>query len=127
MTLGIKLNKDCAVIPKQNGDTNVYDLISASDHANLITKGTITTVETGISIKLPSKDYVAILCSKCKLTKKGIILLNAADLITREHGDDDIELYFTNITDEDYYFRAGDVVAQFIVLKAEELRFYSDK
>lgn len=117
---------DVKFIPSENGKTvNApfyatpgsagMDLSACIDEPIVIKKGEIAFIPTGISISLPSNDYVAYIYARSGLAcKKGITLANCVGVIDSDYRGE-IKCALINLGTEDFTVNFGDRIAQLVI------------
>lgn len=121
MTVDLLRKTSEAVVPERNDNLSIFDF-KAAEKA-MVMPQSFTAVKTGLSMSIPSDDDVCIIFPRCKLSSRGITLLNSFDMITREHADDDILIYLMNMSNTIFTVEPGDKIAKFAFIKLVDTRF----
>lgn len=91
------------------------DLAACIDESITIPAGKHQIIPTGISIALPSNEYVALVYVRSSLGfKKGVTLSNSVGVIDSDYRGE-IKVSLANLSDKDFVVNPGDRVAQLVV------------
>ena len=91
------------------------DLAACIDESITISAGKHQIIPTGISIALPSNEYVALVYVRSSLGfKKGVTLSNSVGVIDSDYRGE-IKVSLANLSDKDFIVNPGDRVAQLVI------------
>ncbi len=91
------------------------DLAACIDESITIPAGKHQIIPTGISIALPSNEYVALVYVRSSLGfKKGVTLSNSVGVIDSDYRGE-IKVSLANLSDKDFVVNPGDRVAQLVI------------
>ena len=91
------------------------DLAACIDEPTTIKAGEHKIIPTGISIALPSNEYVALIYVRSSLGfKKGVTLSNSVGVIDSDYRGE-IKVSLANLSDKDFIVNPGDRIAQMVV------------
>ena len=110
---------DNAREPTKSVFGNVYSLFAKE--CVKLDRGGWAVVRTGVKVVIKDDTSVLLLCSDCSLTSKGIIMGNAADVLTAAHGDDEIFIVLHNLTDYPRHIEKNQRIARAIVVHTESV------
>ena len=92
------------------------DLRACLDGPVTLQAGARAVIPTGLSMALPSADYVALVFARSGLgIKKGVCLSNGVGVIDSDYRGE-IAVGLVNLSDEDYTVQPGDRIAQLMVV-----------
>jgi len=92
------------------------DLAACIDSEITIEPGERVLVPTGISVALPSGEYVGLVFARSSLgLKKGITLPNAVGVIDSDYRGE-VMVALTNISDKPYTVKQGERIAQLVIM-----------
>ncbi len=119
-TLKIKLLSDTAKVPSRATDGSAgYDLRANTAAEITIEPGEIRTIPTGISVALPGKNYVAVVCARSGLAiKHGISLANGVGIIDSDYRGE-IAVGLVNLSKTSYTVAPGERIAQLLIMPVE--------
>lgn len=99
-----------------------FDLSAALDSSYVLKPGERAVIPTGVAVSIP-KGYGGFLFSRVGLVaKKGIVLTNGAGVVDSDYTGE-IKVPVMNISDSSYTVKAGDRIAQLVVLPVETADF----
>ncbi len=91
------------------------DLAACIDESITIPAGKHQIIPTGISIALPSNEYVALVYVRSSLGfKKGVTLSNSVGVIDSDYRGE-IKVSLANLSDKDFTVAPGDRIAQLVI------------
>ena len=91
------------------------DLAACIDEAVTIMPGEHKIIPTGISIALPSNEYVALIYVRSSLGfKKGVTLSNSVGVIDSDYRGE-IKVSLANLSKNEFVINPGDRIAQLVV------------
>jgi len=92
------------------------DLRACLDDPVTLQAGARAVIPTGLSMALPSADYVALVFARSGLgIKKGVCLSNGVGVIDSDYRGE-IAVGLVNLSGEDYTVQPGDRIAQLMVV-----------
>ena len=92
------------------------DLRACLDDSVTLQAGARAVIPTGLSMALPSADYVALVFARSGLgIKKGVCLSNGVGVIDSDYRGE-IAVGLVNLSGEDYTVQPGDRIAQLMVV-----------
>jgi dUTP pyrophosphatase len=100
-----------------------FDLAAAQDVE--IPPGQIALVGTGLVFSVPEGHFLAIFARSSTPLKRGLVVSNGVGVLDSDYcgPDDELKIQVWNITDAAVHVRAGDRLAQGIVLAAPRVTF----
>jgi dUTP pyrophosphatase len=100
-----------------------FDLAAAEDVE--IHPGRIKLVGTGLVFKVPEGHFLAIFARSSTPLKRGLVVANGVGVLDADYCGpaDELKIQLLNITDTPISIRAGDRLAQGIVLPAPRVTF----
>lgn len=91
------------------------DLAACIDKEIVIKAGQHKVIPTGVSIALPSNEYVALVYVRSSLGfKKGVTLSNSVGVIDSDYRGE-IKVSLANLSDNDFTVIPGDRIAQLVI------------
>ena len=120
----VKKLRNCAKVPsKSTSGSAGFDIFAAIEKSITLARNATLKIPSGVSIELPSNDYVAFLLPRSGLSiNKGIILANSIGVIDSDFRGE-IIVGLKNCGCADYQISPGDKVAQLLFLKTESVHF----
>ena len=98
---------------KECGEKLKRGLITVN--GEIVKKGEIKMIPTGIAISLPSNEYVAYIYARSGLAcKKGICLANSVGVVDSDYRGE-IKCGLINLGSEDFTVNHGDRIAQLVI------------
>lgn len=92
------------------------DLSAAISKPTPVLPRQLIMIPTGISLELPSNDYVGLLCARSGLAvKNGITLSNGVGVIDSDYRGE-IRVGLCNISDIPYVIEPGERIAQLLII-----------
>ncbi len=115
-----KNNKNNLIPIRATGGSAGFDLFADLDEPLILSKGEGARIPCGISIELPSKEYVALIFPRSGLANKhGITLINSVGVIDSDYrGEIQVGL-IKLFGDEPYEIKPCDRIAQMIITRIE--------
>jgi dUTP pyrophosphatase len=100
-----------------------FDLAAAEDVD--IAAREITLVRTGLVIGVPAGYFLAIFARSSTPLKRGLMVANGVGVLDSDYcgADDELKIQLLNITDATIHVKAGDRLAQGIVLQSPRVEF----
>jgi dUTP pyrophosphatase len=100
-----------------------FDLAAADDVE--IGPGEIKLVGTGLVIGVPDGHFLAILARSSTPLKRGLMVANGVGVLDADYcgPTDELKIQLLNVTNEPVAIKAGDRLAQGIVLQAPRVEF----
>lgn len=116
MEVNIKLLNENAKVPTRGSEYAAgYDLYAATVNDVDIAPHSTVKIGTGISVELPNGTFGAIFARSGLATKKGLRPANAVGIIDSDYRGE-IIVALHNDTNEDKNIKAGERIAQLIVI-----------
>ena len=117
MTVKVKKLSEKAVLPQiATAGAAAADLYALLDEPMKIEGGQRKLVPTGISIELPSNEYVALICSRSGMAfKKGLCLANGIGVIDSDYRGE-LLVAMLNSGTEPQTIEPGDRIAQLMIM-----------
>lgn len=110
---------------KQHENDAAYDLISCERDNIRIEPYQAQLVRTGTFAAIPA-EHVGLVCSRSGMAlNHGVFVLNAPGVIDPSYRGE-IGVILMNLTAKDYIVQPGDRVAQLLVLKTGNVRFFNN-
>ena len=127
-TVLIKKLRNCTKVPsKSTLGSAGFDIFAAIEKSITLARNATVKIPSGVSIELPSNEYVAFLLPRSGLSiNKGIILANSIGVIDSDFRGE-IIVGLRNCGYADYQINPGDKVAQLLFLKTENVQFKTVK
>ncbi len=115
--LKIKLENPKASLPSLATEGSAgFDLHALIDEAITLAPGERALIPTGLSIELPSRDYVALICARSGLAiKHGIALSNGVGVIDSDYRGE-LGVGLINNGDKAYTIEPDERIAQLLVM-----------
>ena len=113
-----RINADATLPRYQTQESAGFDLASV---ANLtVEPGEVALVPTGLVIKVPHRMFLGIFARSSTPLKRGLMIANGVGVIDPDYcgATDEIKIAVLNFTREPVAIRAGDRLAQGILLQA---------
>jgi dUTP pyrophosphatase len=101
-----------------------FDLAAAEDAD--IAPGQIKLVGTGLVFDVPDGHFLAIFARSSTPLKRGLVVANGVGVLDSDYSGatDELKIQLLNITKETVAIKAGDRLAQGIVLRSPRVEFY---
>ena len=95
-----------------------FDLAAAVDVSVL--PGTVRLVPTGLVIEVPERHFLGIFARSSTPLKRGLMIANGVGIVDSDYcgPDDEVKIAVMNFTDGPVEVKAGDRIAQGLVLAA---------
>ena len=108
-----------AKIPTKSRDRDAaYDIYS--DHSVLVRGGVISKVHSNVNVQIPA-GHVGLVCPRSGLAaNSGITVVNAPGVIDENYRGE-LCVILTRLSDGDTYLKAGDRIAQLLIVKLPEV------
>jgi dUTP pyrophosphatase len=124
--LGVRITRihPRAVLPEyQTKDAAGFDLAAVADVA--IEPGRVALVPTGLVIKVPRRMFLGIFARSSTPLKRGLMIANGVGVIDPDYcgATDEVKIAVLNFTAEPVTVRAGDRIAQGILLDAPRVEW----
>ena len=108
---------------KATSNSAAYDLTAT--HNCFLMPGAVVLIKVGFKVAIPP-DYVGLISSRSGMAlKSGLFVLNAPGIIDPDYRDE-VGVILANISEYAYTVRVGDRVAQFLIIKNEEISFVEE-
>ena len=120
----LKVRKTAKIPKKATNGSAGYDLFACLDHDVQIKMGDLVNIPCGVSVELPSSEYVSFIFPRSGLGfKYGIVLSNAVGVIDSDYRGE-IRVSLSRIANGDpYLIKNGDRIAQMVIMKVENAKF----
>lgn len=120
MNIQIKLLTDTASLPARATEGSAgYDLRADIPEPQLLRRGEIFAVPTGVAVALPDKNHVAVVCARSGLAiKHGISLANGVGIIDSDYRGE-IKVGLINLGSEDFEIAPNERIAQMLIMPVE--------
>src|SRR5688572_7532357 len=118
-----RLNPD-AVIPKyQTEGSAAFDLAAAEPVA--VAPGEVRLVPTGLVIEVPAGMFLGIFARSSTPLKRGLMVANGVGVVDSDYcgPEDEVKIAVVNFTDAEVSVRAGDRIAQGILIDAPRVEW----
>jgi dUTP pyrophosphatase len=118
-----RIHPDARVPAYQTNDAAAFDLASV---ANLtVEPGKVALIPTGLVIQVPLRMFLGIFARSSTPLKKGLMVANGVGVIDPDYcgPDDEVKIAVLNFTSEPVSVRAGDRIAQGILLDAARVEW----
>jgi dUTP pyrophosphatase len=116
-----------AVLPEyQTQGAAAFDL-AASEQVR-VAPGEVKLVPTGLVIQVPSAMFLGIFARSSTPLKRGLMVANGVGVIDPDYcgPDDEVKIEVYNFTSNEVIVRAGDRIAQGILLPAARVQWVED-
>lgn len=113
-----------AQLPRyETGDAAGFDLVCVEDVT--IEPGRVGFVATGLVIKVPPGMFLGVFARSSTPVKRGLMVANGVGVIDPDYcgATDEVKIVVTNFTDAPVTVKAGDRVAQGILLSAPRVEW----
>ncbi len=113
-----------AVLPEyQTADSAGFDLAAVADVT--VEPGRVALVPTGLVIKVPLRMFLGIFARSSTPLKKGLMVANGVGVIDPDYcgAADEVQIAVMNFTSAPVTVRAGDRIAQGILLDAPRVEW----
>jgi dUTP diphosphatase len=113
-----RLQSDVRLPAYETPGAAAFDLAAASDV--LVEPGTVRLVPTGLVIEVPQGFFLGIFARSSTPLKRGLMVANGVGVVDSDYcgPDDEVKVAVVNFTPAPVQIRAGDRIAQGIVLSA---------
>jgi dUTP pyrophosphatase len=107
----------------QTADAAGFDLASVADVT--VEPGRVALVPTGLVIKVPLRMFLGIFARSSTPLKRGLMIANGVGVIDPDYcgAADEVKIAVVNFTDDPVTVRAGDRIAQGILLQAPRVEW----
>jgi len=113
-----------AVLPEyQTADAAAFDLAAVENVT--VAPGRVALIPTGLVIQVPLRMFLGIFARSSTPMKKGLMVANGVGVIDPDYcgPTDEVKIAVVNFTDEPVTVRAGDRIAQGILLDAPRVEW----
>lgn len=124
LTVRISRIHPAAQLPAyQTAEAAGFDLASVADVT--VEPGRVALVPTGLVIKVPARMFLGIFARSSTPVKRGLMVANGVGVIDPDYcgATDEVKIAVMNFTSEPVTVRAGDRIAQGILLHAPDVRW----
>ncbi|MBA2305882.1 MAG: dUTP diphosphatase [Acidobacteria bacterium] len=119
LTVRITRLHPAADLPQyQSAEAAGFDLAASEDVT--VEPGRVALIPTGLVIKVPLRMFLGIFARSSTPLKRGLMIANGVGVIDPDYcgADDEVKIAVMNFTDAAVTVRAGDRIAQGILLEA---------
>jgi dUTP pyrophosphatase len=119
LTVTITRIHPAALIPQyQTKDAAGFDLAAVADVT--VEPGQVTLIPTGLVIRVPERMFLGIFARSSTPLKRGLMIANGVGVIDPDYcgPEDEVKIAVLNFMNEPVTVRAGDRIAQGILLDA---------
>ena len=113
-----------AVLPEyQTSDAAAFDLAAVADVT--VEPGRVALIPTGLVVQVPLRMFLGIFARSSTPLKRGLMIANGVVVIDPDYRGptDEIKIAVMNFTDAEVTVRAGDRIAQGILLEAPRVEW----
>jgi dUTP pyrophosphatase len=113
-----RIHPDASLPEYQSDDAAAFDLAAVADVR--VEPGRVALIPTGLVIKVPLRMFLGIFARSSTPLKRGLMVANGVGVIDPDYcgATDEVKIAVMNFTDETVIVRAGDRIAQGILLEA---------
>lgn len=118
-----RLHPEASIPVYQTGDAAGFDLAAAADVT--VEPGRVALVPTGLVIQVPVRMFLGIFARSSTPLKKGLMIANGVGVVDPDYcgPDDEVKIAVMNFTSAPVTVRAGDRIAQGILLEAPRVEW----
>ena len=118
-----RMHPDAELPAYQTGDAAGFDLAAVADVT--VDPGRIALVPTGLVIQVPNRMFLGIFARSSTPLKKGLMIANGVGVVDPDYcgPDDEVKIAVMNFTSDPVTVRAGDRIAQGILLEAPRVEW----
>ena len=118
-----RMHPDAELPAYQTGDAAGFDLAAAADVT--VDPGRVALVPTGLVIQVPNRMFLGIFARSSTPVKKGLMIANGVGVVDPDYcgPDDEVKIAVMNFTSDPVTVRAGDRIAQGILLEAPRVEW----
>ena len=124
MTLRVtRIHPDAELPAYQTGDAAGFDLASVANVT--VEPGRVGLIPTGLVIQVPFRMFLGIFARSSTPLKRGLMIANGVGVIDPDYcgPEDEVKIAVMNFTREPVTVRAGDRIAQGILLDAPRVHW----
>ena len=113
-----------AILPAyQTAGAAAFDLAAVADVT--VEAGRVALVPTGLVVQVPLRMFLGIFARSSTPLKKGLMIANGVGVVDPDYcgPDDEVKIAVMNFTSEPVTVRAGDRIAQGILLEAPRVEW----
>ena len=124
LTVRITRIHPAAALPGyQTTDAAAFDLASVADMT--VEPGRVALIPTGLVIKVPLRMFLGIFARSSTPLKRGLMIANGVGVVDPDYCGpaDEVKIAVVNFTSEPVTVRAGDRIAQGILLEAPRVEW----
>jgi dUTP pyrophosphatase len=124
MTLRVtRIHPDAELPAYQTGDAAGFDLASVANVT--VEPGRVALIPTGLVIQVPFRMFLGIFARSSTPLKRGLMIANGVGVIDPDYcgPEDEVKIAVMNFTREPVTVRAGDRIAQGILLDAPRVQW----
>ena len=118
-----RIHPDACLPAYQTAQAAAFDLASVADMT--IEPGRVALIPTGLVIQVPLRMFLGIFARSSTPLKKGLMVANGVGVIDPDYCGpaDEVKIAVLNFTDQPVSVRAGDRIAQGILLDAPRVEW----
>ena len=118
-----RIHPDARIPEYQTGDAAGFDLAAVADVT--VAPGRVALVPTGLVIQVPIRMFLGIFARSSTPVKKGLMIANGVGVVDPDYcgPDDEVKIAVMNFTPDPVTIRAGDRIAQGILLDAPRVEW----
>jgi dUTP pyrophosphatase len=118
-----RVHPDARIPEYQTGEAAGFDLAAAADVT--VDPGRVALVPTGLVIHVPIRMFLGIFARSSTPLKKGLMIANGVGVVDPDYcgPDDEVKIAVMNFTSDPVTVRAGDRIAQGILLEAPRVEW----
>jgi dUTP pyrophosphatase len=116
-----RLRADVALPQYGTGESAAFDLAASDD--TTIAPGEVRLVPTGLVIEVPPRMFLAVFARSSTPLKRGLMVANGVGVVDADYcgPTDEIRIPVVNITSSPVVVKAGDRIAQGILLPSPQV------
>lgn len=118
-----RIHPDAQLPEYQTADAAGFDLASVADVT--VEPGRVALIPTGLVIKVPLRMFLGVFARSSTPVKRGLMVANGVGVIDPDYcgPTDEVKIAVMNFTNEPVTVRAGDRIAQGILLTAPRVEW----
>lgn len=122
----LRLRDDVSLPSYGTAGAAAFDLAVAED--TMVPTGVIQLVPTGLAVAVPEGHFLAIFARSSTPLKKGLMVANGVGVLDSDYcgPTDELRIQVINVIGEPVYLRAGDRIAQGMVLPVNRVTFVEE-
>ena len=118
-----RIHPDARLPAYQTAESAGFDLASVAQVT--VEPGRVALIPTGLVIQVPFRMFLGIFARSSTPLKRGLMVANGVGVIDPDYcgPEDEVKIAVVNFTDEPVTVRAGDRIAQGILLEAPRVQW----